>query len=235
MILSNSNKFIFIHIPKTGGTSLQKALSKYDSLNHSLLFRAIKKITGLEIYATTYMGELRKINDTKAKSHGHIKDLQRLIPEQMYKEYFKFAVARNPWSWLLSMYKFTKQWPGHLQHDTVINLSFEEYVNWQIDQGKMPSQSRLIIDKNGEFALNYLARLETINQDWEVICKKIGVVADLRRENVSSNRDYRKDYNEKTASLVAEFLKEDIENFGYNFDGIDTTRKSQFPMSQLIE
>ena len=37
--------------------------------------------------------------------------------------------------------------------------------------------------------------------------------------NSSGRRDYRLFYNEKTKKIVAEYFKEDIDLFGYTFDG----------------
>lgn len=157
----------------------------------------------------------------------------------MYREYFKFAVVRNPWSHRVSQFHFIKNYQTHHLHNVIQNFSFQEFIEWIVDDnregGKMRGQTQFLINQNGKFELNYLARLETINQDWPVICKKIGISSKLFKKNVSTHKDYRTYYNDKTASLIAEFCKEDIENFGYNFDGIDTTKKSRFPMSQLIE
>lgn len=81
MIISNTKKFIFIHVPKTAGTSIQHTLEKYDDFKHSRLFKAIERRTGLKIYATTYMGKLRKISDSKRGiTHGMLKDVERLMP-----------------------------------------------------------------------------------------------------------------------------------------------------------
>ncbi|MGK7940424.1 MAG: sulfotransferase family 2 domain-containing protein [Crocosphaera sp.] len=239
MIISNTKKFIFIHIPKTAGTSIHRSLDEYNDLKHSRLFKALERRTGLKIYATTYLGKLRKINDLKGGSHGMLKHVQQLIPQEMYIEYFKFAVVRNPWSYRVSMFNFIKNTQTHPLHNVIQNLSFQEFIEWLVDDngatGKIKGQTEFIINQNGKFELNYLARLETINQDFPVIFQKIGITAKLSKKNVSTKKDYRTYYNDKTASLIADFSKEDIENFGYNFDGIDTTKKSRFPISQLIE
>lgn len=154
MIISNTKKFIFIHVPKTAGTSIQHTLDKYDNFKHSRLSKAIERRTGLKIYATTYIGKLRRSNDLKRGTiHGILRDVARLIPQEMYREYFKFAVVRNPWTRQVSRFNYIKKTKDHPLHDLVENLSLQEFIGWIVDDngaaGKIKGQTQFLINQNG--------------------------------------------------------------------------------------
>ena len=81
MIINNKHKFIFIHLPKTGGGSLTNFLlsSVNGSVSHQL--------TG--------------------DDHSSIGDIKNI--KTMYNDYYKFMVIRNPWDYYTSLYEYGKR------------------------------------------------------------------------------------------------------------------------------
>jgi hypothetical protein len=82
MIVSHSLKFIFVHINKTGGTSIKNA---------------VKPVLG--------EGDFNNLGEGK---HLSAHDIQKRYPEE-WDDYFTFGFIRNPWDRTVSRYFFWKQ------------------------------------------------------------------------------------------------------------------------------
>jgi len=184
-------------MPKTGSTSVQEALpkSKHDEhLGHRRLHRDINKRT---------------------------------------KNYFKFTFARNPWDWLLSNYfwkcrielkEHGRCWPclswscqGHQQSHSFREwvLSHKGQIPWLKTQ---PIQYDWISDRGGNDLTDFIGRFENLQQDFNVVCDKIGIPRyQLPHKNKSKHKHYTEYYNDETKQIVAEKYAKDIEMFGYEF------------------
>lgn len=110
--------------------------------------------------------------------------------------------------------------------EKVAQMSFSQYLDYRMQPPKgndtlfarMPSQSYFITDKNQNLAVKELIRFETLQQDFDALCRKIGIVASLGHAKKSVQRDtrstsdyYTKDCEEKVRKIYAP----DFVNFGY--------------------
>ena len=127
-MINHKNNFIFVHIPKCGGTSIE---SVFDSTAH------IKNVTGQH-------------NGTTWRKHMTLKTHELLFPD--LENYFKFSVVRNPWSMTVSMYtymwKSNETWPiqwraqkGNAQY---ITMSFRDWVKSDFFQSPTIRSSNII-------------------------------------------------------------------------------------------
>jgi hypothetical protein len=63
-------------------------------------------------------------------------------------------------------------------------------------------------------------RYESLHDDFATVCRHLGVKAERPHVNGSHRRDYRGDYDDgRLVDLVARVFSDDIERFGYTFDG----------------
>lgn len=201
MIISDKKKFIFIHVYKTGGTSVRTALRTYRD-RPGLVKRA-----------------LDKLNIISLPTHALAKQIKAKYPIE-WERYFTFAFVRNPWSWQVSLYSFTLQAEYNHHHDVAKSLgSFREYLYWRVD-GHKQLLSDFIFDDEGKRIVDYVGRIETVQHDFREICNRIGVDVSLPHKNKSQHRDYREYYDDETRELVAKHFASDIDAFGYNFDGV---------------
>lgn len=99
MIISHDLRFIFIHVQKTGGTSIMQAL-----------LTQVKKSEPLP----------------ESMFHASITEVLEKFPET--KGYFKFAFIRNPWDRLVSLYEFIRQTPNIPGHKEVLTMSFSDFL-----------------------------------------------------------------------------------------------------------
>jgi hypothetical protein len=95
--------------------------------------------------------------------------------------------------------------------------NFDEYIRWRINKD-LHLQKEFFYDGNGNCIVDFIGKLENLDQDFKKICNKIGIEAELPHKNKSKRkRDYRKYYTEETKKLVEKAFREDIELFYYEF------------------
>ena len=192
MLVSDKYKTIFIHINKSGGTSIEQVFRPNAIFKkHYLTAREIRDIVG-----------------------------------DKWDRYFKFAIVRNPWDKMSSLYRYRRD----------INLiplswSFSKFIK-KIDtlNNKSPSKSARnllrttnqlehCIDDNGNIILDYIGKFEEFKKSWEKISKKIGFKKKLPHvKSTVKHKHYSKYYTDDIRDIVADRFANDIAYFGYKFE-----------------
>lgn len=94
MIVAEKKKALFVHIEKTGGTSIAKLLSPHVIDCHR--FKAAKAV------GEKGWRESNHINSQHSRFAESLSLLDRLGIN--LQKYYKFTIVRNPYSWILSIY-----------------------------------------------------------------------------------------------------------------------------------
>ena len=219
MLISYSHKFIFFHIAKTAGLSIKEVLKDYATELEKFKIARPPKILGGKPNPMYEMWQ-------SAVLHAKARDVLKELTEEVYNNFYKFAFIRNPWDWQVSYYHFILKEPTHIRYEMVKSMSgFDEYLEWVINtknpftKGAPKLQKDIITDIDGKLMVDFVGRYENLAKDFHYICEVLKINADLPHINSSGNRDYRLFYNQNTKKIVAENFKEDIDLFGYTFDG----------------
>lgn len=222
MAISYRHRFIFIHVPKVAGISITEALRPYADPSRlvyvPLLLKALKRILtnyrGLTRYHLTPMGMKRDV--THRVVHAKAKELKEDLPRDVFEGFHKFAFVRNPWDWQVSTYYYNLQ----IRQDKLFKSfgSFENYLDWRVRNKFLESQKEFLVSDSGEILVDFIGHFETLHEDFETVCNRLGIESNLPHENRSTHRDFREYYTPHAKALVAEAFKGDIEFFGYQFD-----------------
>lgn len=203
-IVSNKYKFIFIHIPKTGGTSI--AEPAYGESGEGALI--------------PYLGDSDIVN------FGHIRaaGLKERMGAQ-WDQYFKFCFVRNPWDRLISLYHYFIQ--DREKTDSALGKrikaagNFRKFCmnmdNMELD-AHFDNQTSYIADFDGQSIVDFIAKYETMEEDFRSICDRLGLPAiKLPHYRKSSHRDYRSYYSDEMMLAVESRYKNDIRVLDYKF------------------
>jgi len=228
-MISDTHKFIFIDITKTGGSSIGKIFKAYGGRgkHHSIS---------------------RNLPDLPS-NQGLISPLTN----GMISDYFTFTIVRNPWDRFVSLYSYLqtaplqqqfveKGWEGitwplsgkplaGLTRETYWPTDFEIFVEWFLEYRsyftdftgeKYIPMVDWLKSSNGNIAIDCVAKFENLQSDFNYICDKIGIpLIDLPKVN-ESLRSYKieaaraiKD-NVEIRNRIFEYFKEDFHAFGYS-------------------
>lgn len=212
MIISYPHKFIFIHVAKTGGSSVDKALRPF--AHDPLQYPENRVLDRLGVRINHWSRHERR----RFRRHVTAQALRKRLPRDVFDESFKFAFVRNPWDWMVSYYSFIRECPAHHLHKRGRSMSFEDFLQFEIKR-RHGLQSASLTDKQGRILVDFVGRFERLTEDFLHVCRILQVCAPIEHCNRSHHADYRDYYTRRTRALLADHLRQDIERFGYSFDG----------------
>lgn len=215
MLISHKHKFLFVHIAKTGGTSVRSTLNRLRWSDPyfipQFICSRISHWTGHRIGA-------------KIPRHAKAIAAYEMLPRDVYDALFKFAFVRNPWDLQVSSYHHLKRERPHL----VGERDFESFLRWKLDPARpyqyhidtsIALQSDYLIDLHGKVIVDFIGRYEKLQEDFRHVCATIGIAQPplAHKRQAKDRSSYQKYYTDETASLVAEYFRADVEMFGYTF------------------
>lgn len=195
MIISHKLGLIFIHIPKNAGTYITSIMYKLDP-------------------------DIIRVNN---EGGGHNKAIELDDYFNKYKHYKKIAVIRNSFSRVVSFYFYIKQTPIHYAYNIVKNMSFDEFIDYNLANQKNPIidvQYDYLLDVDDNVVVDVL-NFENIIVEFKNLLEKMDVdITKIKHDihgkiNAAEHDDYKIYYNDTIIKKVEELCKKDIEYFGH--------------------
>jgi hypothetical protein len=201
-MISFQKRFLFVHIPKTAGNSIQSALRDY---SEDQLVALRKEQDGIERFGL--------LNPKyKIKKHSTLAEYRDALGHDEFCRLYKFTCVRNPWDRMVSYYFTPTQSP-----ETWDRKKFRKIISKAVS---VADYLRLDQDEEDPFAnVDYIIRFENLTDDFRTVCGTLGISpATLPRYNRSSREHYSKYYDEELRHLVRTRFAAEIERFGYAFE-----------------
>lgn len=219
---------LYVHIPKTAGQSVEQFFMDLLGLDWEHDREAL----------------LLQSNDDPARGTEKLAHLSAseyvdcgYLPQQEFSAYFKFSFVRNPWSRILSEYRYR----NYFHH-----LSFRDFVlnklprpGWDDQYRHVMPQYDMLHDRQGNLLVDFVGRFETLQQDFDKVCERLGIVDSRlphRNRSDKKSRDLKRKirnflfmngenrfqnmaefYDDETREAVTEYYRQDIDTFGYEF------------------
>lgn len=226
MIVNNSFGFVFIHIPKTAGTSVSQYLS------------AVNGPLDLEIGGTEFGECIQPFYARKygINKHASIKKLRSTITcLNNLDDYYFFSFVRNPYQRLLSVYHFLRKWDDYnpeLKNVMHRFTSFNEFVESGLyskfpgPDGMFRPQCTWLLNAEGSVCPS----IETFKvEDMPTAVNRIraalvsrGVEPSLLQETLPHanksappNQTNGAEMSPELKEKVAQYYREDFEKLGY--------------------
>jgi hypothetical protein len=182
------------------------------------------------------MIHIPKTGCTAIEKHFGAKTQHRTALEEQQKHrgiwnsYYKIAIVRNPWSYMVSRYFFAKKKgrKGKRGYKSASTRTFGQYVRWFVDQKKKDRDGysgkyfrpmcEWICDTRGTILVDFVGKQESLGSAWNTVSGVIGLPrVELPVVNASVHDHYTSYYDDKTRKIVEEFFHPDIKKFGYSF------------------
>lgn len=229
MPYSEQLNLVHVAIPKTGTSSVVAAL-------HSLHEQQGGKLTLLD----------ERVNKTFCRRHGltssdgalparakHLSAEQlRIVLGDRYTAALVFTFVRNPWARMVSRYRYdhvsnkpswARRWLLGRGRRPLHNLDFDEWLRKRVrrheKQGGGRNQIDRLMDAEGRLIIDYIGKLESIQEDFNQICERIGSppVHMPQKNTTGRGTPYADYYNDWSRNAVADLFQRDIEAFNYTF------------------
>ena len=179
--------YVFIHINKTAGSSIEQALNL--PFEHKT---AAEKLAELGAYRWRRAFRFSFVRNPWDKVVSHFHYRTKTNQTMMGDGHISFR------EWVLRAYG--ERDPLYYDQPKM----FMPQVDW-------------LRDASGAIIVDYIGRYERLNSDFAAVCKRIGVDRSLPRLKSSSHAGYRDYYDEQSRACIARHFCEDIDGFDYVF------------------
>ena len=201
-MISFQKRFLFVHIPKTAGNSIQSILRDY---SEDQLVALRMEQDGIERFG------LRNPK-YKIKKHSTLREYREALSDEQFRNLYKFTCVRNPWDRMVSYYFTPTQ-----NLETWSRKKFRGIISKALS---VPDYLRLDDGEQDPFAnVDYIMRFENLVDDFRAVCTAISISPPtLPQYNRSSREHYSKYYDDELRELVRTRFAAEIERFGYTFE-----------------
>ena len=210
-MISTEKRFLFVHIPKTAGNSIQSVLRDY---SEDQLVALRKEQDGIERFG------LRNPK-YRIRKHSTLKEYCEALGTEQFGNFYKFTCVRNPWDRMVSYYFTPTQNP-----ETWNRKKFHGIISEAVS---VADYLRLDEEEQDPFAnVDYIMRFENLADDFRAVCAMIGISPPhLPQYNRSIREHYSKYYDDELRDLVRARFAAEIERFNYTFGEEKRTTRSQ--------
>ena len=205
MLISESKRFIFVHVQKTAGSSLRDLLSPHAlKPDHGRLNRVLSDLSLQRDWRRRFF-----------RTHANLRTAEARLPPEIYRDFRKVGFVRNPWERLLSWYGYVQNTPGHA--DCRAGEPFEDFARRFIAKPRR-SQWWMIRDASGAMGLDFVGRFENLKDDTAAMCRLLDIpLTAIPHHKRLITKDYRSAYSDRLAEQVSAAWRAEIDHFGYRF------------------
>lgn len=204
MIVSTADRFVFVHVQKTGGISVQQLLLD--------TFPAAGVVEGLP---------------------RHVMLDKALAAHPEFTGFFIFGAVRNPWARMVSWWEMVQRWKAESDSkgarqlnanpflaDVATYPSFEHFVAHGHEKWARLRVPQVDYLTRGDRRADYIMRTETLDADLRAVMVRLGATAPpaVPHRNVGAPRDFRELYTPALRDEIGERFGRDVAAFGYSFD-----------------
>ena len=209
MLISDERRMLFVHIPKTGGASVEQLLREM-------------------------CPDARSVDRQR---HARLRRILARHPE--LEGYWSFGFVRNPWARMVSWYSMIETWnhrwwpasgrPQEAQWGSTRDgnplwraaadyTDFEDFIlrgTAELDRLAMAQIDYLV---DGDQRADFIGRTESLADDMARVQSELGLpINAIPRRNTTSHGSYRDYYSPAARDRVGEVYARDVEAFGYDF------------------
>ena len=218
MLISHVRKFIYLKTYKTAGTSVEIYFEPWCLEPGTEM--APRHFREAAISQWGIVGARGFLNETWYH-HMPSEEVRALVGKELWSEYFKFCVIRNPVDMVVSHFWYRLAPPVRellAQADfLVVRKTFAEWIRL----ASLP-MNRPIYTIDGSVAVDYFIRFENLEADLKEVCERTGVpwepdlLGRYKGDYRVRNEHFTEYYTPAALARVVEELAWEVDYFGYS-------------------
>ena len=202
---------IFVRIPKNASTSIFNHLGDLNLVKKHE--KSFEKFLNNKVYRGWF-------SPTHAKP-----DEIHTILGNMVHNYMSFAVARNPYDRMVSMYHFASKNKLNNIYGIPKEPSFKEFCEILSDKYDNKDKNFIAIHPQsdwleGAFKPNFILKFERLNKDFAKMLNECGVKhinPSLPKDNSSKRGHYRDYFDHQSRKITEKIFEKDFDKFKYKY------------------
>lgn len=204
-MLSLKHRFLFLHVPKTGGNSIQNILAPWSDDRLVCLAPHQDGVERFEVRSDRF----------RTTKHSTLAEYLAEYGEDLFHSLYKFCCVRNPWDRAVSFYFSPHR--GKVEWDPDAFAAFVPTIQPLRHFVALGTESRATLEA-AVGNLDQVLRFESLPSDFEALCRRLGLPQQgLPHRNHSRRSHYRDYYDHRTRELVREHLGEEAALFRYEY------------------
>lgn len=206
MIVSHAHRFIFFAVPKTATHSIRQVLRDHkgaDDWEQQMLF-------GEQVLPISSIADI---------GHGHVsyQEIAPVLSSDQLK-YFKLAFVRNPFDRFVSACAFLNRGNSQFSERATEWMKVALTRSQFRQRVLIRPQAHQLCNANGELAMDFIGRYETLQLSLDALMKKLGLpCVKLEVRNASEHSHYRDYLDSDLTEQLSEFYTQDLSLFDYQF------------------
>lgn len=206
-MISDRRRCIFIHIPRTGGSSLENVIWPRPRVESDLWMG--------------FVSPMRNKYQTGGLQHLFARHVLKEVGAERFNSYFKFAIVRNPFDRLVSQFHYMSKRPDLLGYIGMkAGDGFSRYLSLIADHEHVQwtPQVDFLLDEDGKLAVDYIARFENYETDVRAILARLDIaVAELPHASRTLRGAYARYYSDADRATAERMFARDLSYFHYSY------------------
>ena len=180
MITSHTHRAIFVHIPKTAGTSV------------TALIEPQLRWNDLVLGGTTFGEQINLAYKQRfgISKHAWARNIRSVVGEDIWARYFTFAIVRRPYTRIASFYAWTRIMVNRAATDSPVwswpatdaflqSKSFSEFIRHEKFLTSISGQPQAdwVCDETASCIVDFVGRCEHLEETVKTITMQIGLTA----------------------------------------------------------